>query len=215
MSDQLELQLVRTRPARPATDGGGDGGGDGAAVARLARAAAAGDERAWQALVERFTPALRAAAHGFRLANVDIDDVVQNTWLAAFRHIDQLKKPEAIGGWLMVTVRREALRSLQRQVREVLTDDPPVPAAPVGAQPDSIVIETERQQALRAAVRRLPSRQRRLLATLLAAPGTSYADISSRLDMPVGSIGPTRDRGLERLRHDCALTVLIHDDSAA
>jgi RNA polymerase sigma factor (sigma-70 family) len=216
MPDQPHVKLApNPSTAQPPAAGRGDGGGDYAAVALLVRAAATGDQRAWQALVERFTPALRAVARGFRLAPADVDDVVQNTWLAALRHIHNLQKPEAIGAWLCVTARREALRSLQRQLREIPTDDPSPLAAPACDQPDTILLETERQQELEAAVRRLPTRQSRLLHTLLVTPATSYADISSRLDMPIGSIGPTRDRGLARLRRDRTLTDVLRDDHAA
>jgi DNA-directed RNA polymerase specialized sigma24 family protein len=97
---------------------------DSARVAALARAAAEGDPHAWDALVRRFTPALRAAARGFRVGPADVDDVVQATWLTALTRIYQLRQPEAIAGWLLVTARRESMRRLQRGLREVLTDEP-------------------------------------------------------------------------------------------
>jgi RNA polymerase sigma factor (sigma-70 family) len=177
-------------------------------------AAAAGDEHAWESLVQRFTPALRAAARGFRLPPADVDDVVQSTWLAAFRGIGRLETPEAIGGWLLVTARREALRALQRAAHEVLTDEPPT--APVAAvdSPESLLLDAERRRAVRAAVRRLPRRQRRLLGALLSVPEASYVDIARRLDMPVGSIGPTRERGIGRLRLDDRLVGVVRGSAA-
>ena len=63
----------------------------------------------------------------------------------------------------------------------------------------------ERRAAVRAAVRRLPGRQRELLAEMLRRPCSSYEEIAGSLEMPVGSIGPTRDRALARLRGDTAL----------
>src|SRR5215472_5487151 len=72
-------------------------------LASIVRAAAQGDERAWEALHARFTPVLRAAARVLRLSPADVDDVVQQTWLAAVTHIHTLRQPEAIGAWLLVT----------------------------------------------------------------------------------------------------------------
>src|SRR4051812_30994918 len=74
------------------------------------RDAASGDGDAWRELVARFTPAIEATARGFRLNTADVEDVTQATWLAAYTHIHQLRQPEAIGGWLLVTARREAIR---------------------------------------------------------------------------------------------------------
>jgi DNA-directed RNA polymerase specialized sigma24 family protein len=64
------------------------------------------------------------------------------------------------------------------------------------------VIERERRVAVRASVRRLPGRQRLLLCALLDRPGIRYEELSALLDMPVGSIGPTRERAFTRMRVD-------------
>jgi len=113
---------------------------DSEALARLVHAAAARDERAWEALYARFTPTIRAAARGFRLCPADVDDVVQQTWLAALRRIGALERPEAIGAWLLVTARRQALRTLQRGAREVLTDELPDHAVAKAEPPESELI---------------------------------------------------------------------------
>jgi RNA polymerase sigma factor (sigma-70 family) len=186
-----------------------DSSDDSAAIARLVRRAASGDGRAWDELVARFTPRMRAAARGFRLNGPDVEDVVQAAWLAAFTHIRRIEKPEAIAGWLLVTTRRAALRSLQRSSRELLIDEPPTPSEPDSAGPASVVIEAERRTAVLAAVRRLPSRHRPLVDPALTDAGTSYADLSVQLGMAIGSIGPTRGRILERLSRDPQLVAAV------
>jgi RNA polymerase sigma factor (sigma-70 family) len=168
----------------------------------LARGAASGDESAWNELVRRLDGVLRGVARRYRLASADVDDVVQTTWLRAVDHVGRLQDPGAIAGWLVVTTRREAMRTLQRGVREVLTDDVAAIDDPDPASPDVLAIARERQAALHGAVDRLSGRQRVLLASMLASPAPTYEQISTRLDMPVGSIGPTRDRALARLRED-------------
>jgi RNA polymerase sigma factor (sigma-70 family) len=180
-----------------------------ASLGGTVRSAAHGDEDAWRALFAHFNPVLKAVARGFRLAPADVDDVVQTTWARAFSRLHRLQEPEAFGGWLVVTARRESLRLLQRGTPEILTDEPPEADRREDEQPESAVLEAERREALRAAVRRLPTHQRRLLNALLATPWSSYDDLSSVLGMPVGSIGPTRNRSLDRLRGDAALVEVI------
>ena len=168
----------------------------------LARGAAAGDESAWNELVRRLDGVLRGVARRYRLAGADVDDVVQTTWLRAVDHVGRLHDPGAIAGWLVVTARREAMRTLQRGVREVLTDDTAAIDDPDPASPEVLAIARERRAALHGAVDRLSGRQRVLLSSMLATPAPSYEQIAERLAMPVGSIGPTRDRALARLRDD-------------
>jgi RNA polymerase sigma factor (sigma-70 family) len=178
-------------------------------MSALVRAAAARDEVAWSTLVRRLTPTLRAAARGFRLDHADVEDVVQSTWLAAVEHIAEVRRPEALPAWLLVTARREALRKHQQFVREVATDDPPAEVAPERESAHSVTVARERREIVAAAVGRLPGRQRVLLGTLLTEPDAPYDRIAASLDMPVGSIGPTRRRALERLQRDRGLVSLL------
>jgi RNA polymerase sigma factor (sigma-70 family) len=171
-------------------------------LSHLAREAAAGDERAWADLVRRLDGVLHTVARRYRLTAADVDDVVQTTWLRALAHLNRLNDPGAIAAWLIVTARREAMRTLQRSTREVLTDDPRAVDDLDPASPELVAIERERREAVHGAVERLPTRQRTLMTSMLRTPATTYAQISTRLDMPVGSIGPTRDRALARLRED-------------
>src|SRR3954470_10631926 len=128
------------------------------ALAPLTREAAAGCEDAWRDLVGRFDPMLRGIVRGYRLDDADVADVVQTTWIRAYRNLDRLNEPAAIGGWLAVTARREGLRTFQRGVREF-------PAAqaggeePDGETPEAAVFQGERREALRHALLRLPARQ--------------------------------------------------------
>lgn len=158
-------------------------------LTRLTRAAPGGDERAWSDLVRRFDAVLHAVANRYRLG-ADVDDVVQTVWLRALDHVDRMDDPEAIAGWLVTTTRREAMRILQRSVRELVTSDVTATDGCDAATPETVVLESERRAAVHEAVARLPQRQRRLMASLLVT------------GIPAASIGPTRDRALARLRED-------------
>jgi RNA polymerase sigma factor (sigma-70 family) len=184
------------------------------ALATLVVAAVGGDNRAWEALVTRFTPALRAAARGFKLSPADVDDVVQETWLAAVRYLDRLEKPGAIGAWLLVIARRESLRVLQRRTHEELTAEPPEPAEPGDDSPETLTIDADQRSLVCSALCRLPQRQRVLLQTLMSEPAARYTEIARRLEMPIGSIGPTRDRAIERLRRDRQLACVASEGAA-
>ena len=136
------------------------------ALAHLTREAAAGGEDAWRMLVALLDPMLHSIARGYRLCEADADDVVQITWGRALLHLDRLDDPGAVAGWLAVTARREAMRTLQRGVRELLT-------------------------------------------LLVDRPELSYEEVSQTIGMPIGSIGPTRERAFERLRSDTALACAV------
>jgi len=178
------------------------------ALAHITREAAAGGEDAWRALVALLDPMLHSIARGYRLCDADADDVVQITWGRALLHLDRLDDPGAVAGWLAVTVRREAMRTLQRGVRELPSDVPPEPPSSAPA-PDQETIERERCAQLRAAIGRLNGRQRQLLSLLVDRPELSYDEVSRTIGMPVGSIGPTRERAFERLRSDTALACAV------
>jgi RNA polymerase sigma factor (sigma-70 family) len=147
---------------------------------------------------------LWGVASGYRLGRADTAEVVQVTWLRLVEHLDRIKQPEAIGGWLATTARREALRMLRMRDREVLTADD---GSPSGADrleepeagPEERVMTGDRNRVMWTAFERLPEHCRTLLR-LLAVEAPPYAEVSRRLGMPVGSIGPTRARCLARLR---------------
>jgi RNA polymerase sigma factor (sigma-70 family) len=179
------------------------------AVAGLARAAVAGDQRAWDALVRRLDPLVRGVVRAYRLNAADAEDVVQTTWLHAFRNLPKLREPAAFPKWLAVTARREALRALQRGGREILLEEPQPVREESPVTIEQQVIERECHDAVHAAVARLPQRQRSLLGAILRRPGVTYDELSDELGMPMGSIGPTRERALRRLRDDSALLLSV------
>ena len=171
-------------------------------IARLVRGAAGGDRRAWERLVEQYKRLIWSITAEFKLAESDAADVSQTTWLRLFEHIDRIEYPDRVGSWLAATARNECLRSLAARKRVVLAHDDEILTGMVASSPevDEHILADERVQVVRDALSRLPRRWQLLLEMLMADPPTSYADISSELDLPVGSIGPTRGRCLARLR---------------
>jgi RNA polymerase sigma factor (sigma-70 family) len=172
-------------------------------IERLVGDAMRGDECAWKALVNRYAGLVWAVARAHRLNDADAADVSQATWIKLFRNLGTLKTPAAVGAWLATTARRESLRCIQRggrteswpEEREFADDGPDVDAELLARDRDALVLR---------ALAELSERDRALLRMLTADPAPSYDEIGAALDMPIGSIGPTRARALERLRRKLA-----------
>lgn len=175
-------------------------------VSDLVRRAAGGDQTAWDALVERYSPLVMSVIRRHRLDPDDAADTYQTVWLRLVEHVPRLREPRALPGWLVTTAQRECLRVLRTRERTQAVnptdiEQPALHAANLtAANVDERLLQAERQQALLAAFAELPDHHRRLLALLLADPPLSYEEISRRLDVAVGYIGPTRSRALQRLR---------------
>jgi RNA polymerase sigma factor (sigma-70 family) len=166
------------------------------------RAAQRGHECAWTQLVMTWSPMLCRIAKGYRLSVHDVEDVVQITWLQAYRNLGTLNATAALPGWLATIARRAALEKLQRGTREVITEEPPEPAGSQHPSVEDTLVESEREITLYGAIRRLPRHQRVLLSAMLAEPCEDYRSIAARLRLPIGSIGPTRARSVARLQRD-------------
>jgi RNA polymerase sigma factor (sigma-70 family) len=173
-------------------------------IGDLVRRARAGDSDAWTRLITRFRGLPAAIARNFRLTGWEAEDVEQTTWLRLFESIDRLRNPERLPGWLATTARRECLHLLRSASRETPTEDLITRADDTGRfpAPGDDLMAAEVRTIVTTAVHALPDHHCRLLETLLASPNQSYTDVARSLDMPVGSIGPTRARGIDRLRRD-------------
>jgi RNA polymerase sigma factor (sigma-70 family) len=174
--------------------------------------AGAGDQSAWNDLVEQHTRVLWSVARSYRLDGADAADVVQTTWLRLVEHLDRIEDPNRLVGWLVTTARRECLRVLRRSGRErpIPGEDAALDLPDTGAEPvDARLLTDERNAALWGAFARMPERCQRLLRVLMEVPARSYDEVSAALDMPIGSIGPTRARCLARLRTLIDGTLLV------
>lgn len=148
----------------------------------------------------------------YRLTERDAEDVNQTVWLRLVEHLSDIREPRALPKWIITTARHESLRLIKANRRTVPLDplfDSTVPAETDSTDVEANVLRAERQQALRDGLAELAPRQRELLLLLVADPPLSYGEISRLLDMPVGSIGPTRARCLDRLRGTAAIRAFL------
>jgi RNA polymerase sigma factor (sigma-70 family) len=174
---------------------------DDADLRRLVGAAAGGDRAAWDALVDGLAGLVWSVVRAHGLYGAEAADVSQTVWLRFVEHIGRLQTPERAPAWLATTARHECFRVLRKAGRAVPTAVPPERAA-LGSydDPDERLAAADDRARLYAALERLSSACQRLLRVLLTDPPLSYDDVAAVLEMPKGSIGPTRMRCLDRLR---------------
>jgi RNA polymerase sigma factor (sigma-70 family) len=161
--------------------------------------AKSGDQTAWSELVDRFGQMVWSIARSFRLDEAAAKDVSQTVWLRLVENIERIDDPERLPGWLATTARREALRVQGLRDRFVPTEfEYDVP----DEQPslESMLIEDEAAREVVAAFETISEDCRQLLRLLTTDPPLSYEEISELVDRPIGSLGPTRARCIERLK---------------
>ncbi|GGL91232.1 RNA polymerase sigma factor [Nakamurella endophytica] len=150
-------------------------------------------------LVRLVSPLLWHTARQCGLSPAEAEDSVQQAFVALVRRGATISDPLAVVRWLTVTLRRQAWRdravSAQRTAAEPTDLDlPREPSAEASA------VLTDEQRRLWEHVGQLSERCRQLLAVIAFAPRPDYAAIARSTGMPIGSIGPTRGRCLDKLR---------------
>jgi RNA polymerase sigma factor (sigma-70 family) len=165
----------------------------------LLTALRAGDPRLWDATVARYGNLVRYTARRYRLSPEQCADVVQTTWMRFVQNLHRIREPQAIGSWLATTAAREAMAVSRQDRREIPTE--------VFADTVAVTVDVVSQLdaawwagRLRAAVATLPPRERAVVHLLLQPEPLSYQQISRQLGMPLGSVGPVRQRALRRLQ---------------
>jgi RNA polymerase sigma factor (sigma-70 family) len=180
---------------------------------RLVEGCLAGEASSWEKLVRRHERLVFAVARSYRLSDGDLADVFQEVFAALVGGLPRLREPRTLVRWLSSTTQRIArAMALRRRREQALSAGDPSDLA-IPAEQDAIESDLERleeQAQVRLAMAALQPRCRRLLEALYYEdPAPAYADISRRLGVPMGSIGPTRARCFERLR--AALSALTSD----
>ncbi|MEZ4647874.1 MAG: sigma-70 family RNA polymerase sigma factor [Candidatus Eisenbacteria bacterium] len=171
-------------------------------IARLAR----GDEGEWARFVRTQGRIINAAGHKVGLTADERDDLVQNTCVVCYHSIDSLRDPSRLGAWVYRIAYRQALEIVRKRPPNAPSEDREgrsiLDLMPSGDLSEQAVLErNEQSEQLLQAVSEIGDRCRTLLELLyLEVEVPPYEEVSQRLSMPIGSIGPTRARCLDRLR---------------
>ncbi len=193
---------AKPRDERRAASGDADGGPapgwhDRQLVARCLR----GDERAWNALVDKYSRLVYAVILRYGIDVDDAADLFQNVWLAVHSDLEKLRKLDSLRSWLITVTRRRCYhwRKGQRRRESVILssdEDPPEMAV------DPVELaDIEMDQRVRESVFRLPSRCQEMIRMLFFAdPPKPYREVARSLGLAVGSIGFIRGRCLRKLQ---------------
>ena len=175
-------------------------------VLALVVAARDGDQRSFELLVAEFSSLVWSIAWSIGLDRHRGEDAIQATWLRLLQNLGSLRDPERIAGWIATTARRECLAVKRAAERTSPTDRidprPTSRSASPSTDPASSLMSHETSDVVRRALQRLDGRCQALLQMLMAEPPIPYSQIGATLALPVGSIGPTRARCLDRLKRD-------------
>ncbi|MEO7352278.1 MAG: sigma-70 family RNA polymerase sigma factor [Marmoricola sp.] len=166
-----------------------------------------GEPTALDDLVRLLSPMLWQVSRGSGLDRASAEDVVQTTWLALVRSGASIAEPRAVAGWLCTTARREAWRVSKQSTRQQpVEDETIVRKLPDEPPPEAQVVLDDDNARLWGCLSKLSERCQRLLRIVAAEARPDYSVIATQLGMPVGSIGPTRGRCLEKLRQELVLS---------
>ena len=165
---------------------------------QLLRSAGGGDEQAWTEIVRRYRGLVSAVVRSYRLQDADAHDAEQRTWLRLVEHQHSVRDPHRLGGWLATTASRECLRIL-RESRAVVTDELDAVPDPDRTVEDRVV-DADTVSRLWTIVAALPPRGRTIMMELFAEEPRPYAEVARDTGIPIGSLGPSRARLIDRVR---------------
>lgn len=163
----------------------------------LVKAAREGDESAWSEIVHRYAALVYAIPARYGMDESTADDVFQDVFAALLHQLDAIRDVKSLPKWFITTTHRICWRMMRKSGRETtfgavtLEQDAP---------PEEQAMQWERQHMVRLALDRLGGRCAELLTVLYRDDAAlDYVRIARELDMPIGSIGPTRGRCLRKL----------------
>lgn len=161
----------------------------------------AGDDTGLNDLVAVMTPVLWHVVRAYRLDADVAEDVIQSTWLSLVRNQASIREPAAVGSWLTTSARREAWRVTGRLARATPTDDEGLALRlPHQASAEELAVAQDSDARIWGALNRLDSRCQRLLRIVAFEHRPDYRAVAEEMNMPVGSVGPTRGRCLAKLK---------------
>jgi RNA polymerase sigma factor (sigma-70 family) len=172
-------------------------------VATLVRRHFDGDEKALAELIQIFQSLVTAAARRVLRCSSDVDDAVQDTWLNFVRFGDRIADPTRVGAWLWIVALNSARRIQRRDSRCIVADNVADLADALAGEapdPDQALQRCERAAAVHRAAADMREPDRRVLNLMMDEHGYDYRQISSISGRPIGSLGPTRDRIIRKLR---------------
>jgi RNA polymerase sigma factor (sigma-70 family) len=170
----------------------------------LVRACLDGDDRAWNALIDKYKRLIYSITFRYHATPEDAADIFQSVCVELFSELSRVRDPAALRGWLMAVTAHASLRWRRKRARQEQVEQPDEDIAEIGSSEATPLDEREaldRAQDLRESVARLPDRCQAMIRMLFFEdPPRPYADVAASLGLATGSIGFIRGRCLEKLR---------------
>lgn len=157
------------------------------------------DQRAWRDLVNRLKGVAWKVIYSYDLSEDDRNDAFASTFFRLHERLATVREPEKLPGWVATTARNEANTVSRRRSKLVPMAELPLRTVDHGDHGEGLESD-ELRTALYAAFSSLSPEHQALMRMLSADPPIGYDEISRVLNLPHGSIGPTRARCLQRLR---------------
>lgn len=165
----------------------------------LSRRLAERDPEIWERVIRSYRPLIYSRASQLRLKPWQRQDLEQRVWLALLENAASIRDIACLPGWLSTTARHAGIQLLQNECREISVDRlPEESVSPDDRDVEQLFLDAERLRELRKAVAQLSPRQQAVVRALLR--DLSYDQLSVQLGIAIGSVGPTRQRALNRLR---------------
>ena len=169
----------------------------------LLRRCRTGDESAWEQIVDNYKRLIYSIPLNFGLTADDAADVAQQTFISLVENLERLRPDSNLGAWLATVARRHALHRLRKHKREQVGIDGDLSESKqfLAIAATDTMVDLEMMQTMHQGLSRIDRRCRDLLIALyFDSQEPSYEEIAERMNIAVGSVGPTRGRCLERLK---------------
>ncbi|HTM22032.1 MAG TPA: RNA polymerase sigma factor, partial [Kofleriaceae bacterium] len=161
-----------------------------ASDAELLLACRRGEQAAFGRLIERYQDLVGAVSYGATGDRALSEDVAQDTFLCAWRRLDQVREPAQVRAWLCGIARNLGRKALRRRRREVPDLERPELEADGAPSPLDVTLEAESERIVRAALERIPARYREALI-LYYQQGRSIREVA-------GTLGIGEDAAMQR-----------------
>lgn len=165
----------------------------------LVRRALDRDESAWRTLVDRLSGVVWKVLNTYEMSATDREEAFASTFFRLYEKLAAIHEPRALPKWVATTARNEANAMYRSRKRTVPTEELPLREIIPGDH-DRSMLDDELLRAVLIAFAKLPPKAQALLRLVTAVPALSYDEIGDLLGIPHGSIGPMRQRYLDRLR---------------
>jgi RNA polymerase sigma factor (sigma-70 family) len=152
-------------------------------------------------VIDVYSRTVKAAARKVLGSSVDVEDIVQETWMTFLAHGHKINDPRCLGSWLYRVATNASYRAARKRGRYTLGGDELFNMLPAETTDAATIMHSRDQRsALRDALDCLSDADRELAELLVDPQDLPYKEISQRCGRPMGSLGPTRERLIRKLR---------------